>query len=256
MRIHFLGTCAGTEPMPGIHHCSLVVEVNGIFYWFDAGENCSHTAYTSGLDLMQTKAVFVSHPHIDHIGGLANLFFCMEKLTYFNRTLVHNNTLQVFFPDLQLLEAVKAVAGFENRIVMQAQSLFDGVLFADENVKVTAAHNFHLGEPEAPGAWRSFSFLIEAEGKRVVFSGDVARPEDLDALQIEGADVLIMETGHHKPAAVLDYAQRRKIKNLRYNHHGRVILGDRAAAEQMAEACSSQGKISVKICYDGMVEAF
>ena len=82
LKLTLLGTCSGTEPMPDIHHCSLVIEVNGVNYWFDAGESCSHTAYTSGLDLMTTKAIFISHPHIDHTGGLPNLFFCIEKLIY------------------------------------------------------------------------------------------------------------------------------------------------------------------------------
>lgn len=36
--IIFLGTCSGTEPMPGRHHSSVVFEINGTYYWFDAAE--------------------------------------------------------------------------------------------------------------------------------------------------------------------------------------------------------------------------
>ena len=73
--IIFLGTCSGTEPMPGRHHSSVVFEINGTYYWFDAGESCSHTAYTSGIDVTRIRAIFISHMHIDHVGGLANLIF-------------------------------------------------------------------------------------------------------------------------------------------------------------------------------------
>ena len=68
-RIHFLGTCSGTEPMPGMHHCSWVLEVGEYYYWFDGGESCAYTAHTSGMDVMRTRALFVSHPHLDHIGN-------------------------------------------------------------------------------------------------------------------------------------------------------------------------------------------
>lgn len=256
MKICFLGTCSGTEPMPNMHHCSLIMQVNGINYWFDAGENCSHAAFTSGIDIMKTKALFVSHPHIDHIGGLANLFFCFAKMIRFKQQLVHENTLQVYFPDMPILEAVKTVSGCSGAFVMEEHRISDGVIFEDENIKVTAVHNYHLGVAGNDAEWRSFSFLVEAEGKRFIFSGDVGKPEDLDALQIEGADLLIMETGHHTPADVCEYALQRKIKNLRFNHHGRTILNDRPAVERLISEYAVKGAMSIKICYDGMVEEF
>ena len=85
MKIHFIGTCSGTEPRPNTHHCSLVFEINGVYYWFDAGENSSHTAYTKmGIDLSRVRCVFISHPHIDHIGGLPNLIYSLNKLVWKN----------------------------------------------------------------------------------------------------------------------------------------------------------------------------
>ena len=73
IRIHYLGTCSGTEPKPGMHHTSTMLEADGKLYWFDMGEGCAHTAYTSGIDVTKCRAIFVSHPHIDHIGGMANV---------------------------------------------------------------------------------------------------------------------------------------------------------------------------------------
>ena len=80
LKIHYLGTCSGTEPMPDMHHCSLVLETEHGNYWFDAGENCAHRAYTSGIDVLKVRAIFVSHMHIDHIGGLPNLMFTINKV--------------------------------------------------------------------------------------------------------------------------------------------------------------------------------
>ena len=55
--------------MHGRNHVSWALDVNGRLYWFDAGESCSHTAYLLGLDLMAIRSIFISHPHIDHVGG-------------------------------------------------------------------------------------------------------------------------------------------------------------------------------------------
>ena len=55
--IHILGSCAGTEPMPGRNHTSLTLSVGDRLYFFDAGESCSWTAHRLGLDLLQTRAI-------------------------------------------------------------------------------------------------------------------------------------------------------------------------------------------------------
>ena len=258
-RIHFLGTCSGTEPMPGMHHCSLVIEVGDIYYWFDAGEGCAFSAHTSGMDVTRTKAIFVSHPHLDHTGGLANLFACMRKLVWrFKKKMANDNNLDVYFPDLQVFEAVKTLACGSavnnNKFVFKLNShpIEDGLLFEDESLRVTALHNRHLGEDGSNG-WHSYSFLLEFEGKRVIFSGDLASPDELDPIVKEG-DFLIMETGHHSVSDVCEYAISRKAAALRFNHHGREILGDRPAAEKRISDYAASANISIKLCYDGMIE--
>ena len=75
--------------------------------------------------------------------------------------------------------------------------------------------------------WKSFSYLIEAERKRIVYTGDIASYSELDRIDgIEGCDALIAETGHHDYMDVCDYAQEKKIKNLFYTHIGRSIMVD------------------------------
>lgn len=258
MKFYYLGTCSGTEPMPGMHHCSFVIEIGGALYWFDAGENCSHAAVVSGLDVTKTEALFVSHPHIDHMGGLANLFFCFDKMIWRYKTpLANENRLEIFFPDERLLAAAKTIAlcdaHSQFRFEMCEHGISDGLIFKDRNLQVRAMHNLHMGEP-ADGMWKSFSFLLESEGKRVVYAGDLRYLEELEPLLAEGADLLIMETGHHPVKDVCEYAISHGVRRLRFNHHGREILGDRAAAEGLLARYEAEHAVSMRLCYDGMTE--
>ena len=260
MKFSFLGTCSGTEPMPGTHHSSFILEVGGVNYWFEAGENAVHRACEMGIDVMRTVALFISHGHIDHIGGLANLFSCFNKLErHYGSTLVRDNALEFFFPEPVLTEAVKTVAlmgpGKNFRFDLREHTTSDGLLFEDENVRVTALHNRHLKEDGSDG-WHAYSFLIEAEGKKIVFSGDVRSPAEMEPLIGDGCDMLIMETGHHKIPDVLSFAVEHKVKNLRFTHHGRQILDSRLEMEQLCAKTSSENPICIRIMRDGDQELF
>lgn len=259
MKIYYLGTCSGTEPMPNMHHTSYAIEVNGYLYWFDAGENAAHTAYTMGMDITSARALFITHPHIDHTGGLANLLFCFGKINArYGKALKCNNTLELYLPDAELYSVIKLLAFGKNRssavrFTVHEHAVSDGVIYEDENVRVSAVHNMHLGEKDSTG-WHSFSYLFEAEGKKVVCSGDIKGYFELDGFVSQGCDLLIAETGHHAVIDVLKYASENKIKSLRFIHHGREILENRSGAEKLVSDYSRESRIDAKICYDGMVE--
>ena len=254
-KLTFLGTCSGTEPMPNMHHTSWVLTLNDTHYWFDAGESCSHTAYTSGIDVTQVRAVFISHMHIDHIGGLPNLLFTMNKVVRTKKLpFNHGGVLDLYLPDESMLDAVLRMASHSRSeracpVRVESHAVKDGLVFEDEGIRVTALHNRHVGDDGTCG-WHSFSYLIEAEGKRILYSGDVKSPTEFEPLIGDGVDLLIMETGHHKVADVLDFTKAHKITRLLFNHHGREILSDRAAAEEKIR----ESGVNAAICFDKMVE--
>lgn len=251
MKLHFLGTCAGTEPMPDRKHQSMAIEINDTLYWFDAGVGCSATAYLMGLDLLTVKKVIISHTHMDHIGGLGNLLWDIRKVKSRRRQPTKFDEIKIYIPEMETWEGYSMIlrnteSGFSGMKV-HAAVVEDGVVFSDENMTVTAFHNCHLGIPEN-GVWKSFTYLIEAEGKRLVYSGDIRELDNLDAAIGAGCDAIMAETGHHHYMDVCKYMNDKNINYLFYTHNGRSILEN---PQQAAQEVRDAFKGNAIICEDG-----
>lgn len=234
MRFHVLGSCSGTEPMPGRHHTSIALEVGEGLYFLDAGENCAYSSYLLGLDQLSTKAVFISHTHMDHVGGLPNLLWNLRKLCTIdpaNMARMEGKRVQVFIPDLDVFDGVRNMllgseGGYNINFTLEPQLIADGLLL-DDGLKVTAFHNHHLGVPSPGQLWKSYSFLLEAERKRAVYSGDFGELSEL-LPYIDGSDLVFLETGHHRACKLCRELvdSGAEFGRVAFFHHGVEILRD------------------------------
>ena len=236
MKLTMLGSCSGTEPMSNRKHTAFVIEHEGGVYWFDAGEGCSYTAHVIGIDILSIRALFISHPHLDHVGGLANLLWTIRKLEGRSENparSMQGQTLPVRIPNLRVWQgALDVLQGPAEALnwnrTLDAQTYQDGVIFNQDGLKVTALHNRHLGDPPPGSPWQSFSFRIDTASSAIVFSGDVRHVSEARPLIGEGCDLFLMETGHHAVEEVCTYLKDNRVPfgELGFVHHGRAILAD------------------------------
>ncbi len=84
-----------------------------------------------------------------------------------------------------------------------------------------------------------------------MYSGDVKSIQDIETL-IDGADLLMMETGHHSVDEVCRYLKTsgKDFDKLVFIHHGRAILQDPEG--ELLKARNNLGD-KVLVAFDGMV---
>ena len=214
MKITFLGTSDGL-PRPGHFRSSTMIEVADRLYIIDGGAPVVDLVLANGKHPDQIRAFFNTHPHTDHVDGLLSL------ITLCGWTYPKTN-FDIYVPDKRVTDAFVAyfetltgVAYPHDRIVNKVYS--EGEVYDDGYVKVTSIPTKHcLPMP-------SYAFVFEAEGKKIVFSGDLSqffRKNDFPKIVLEeDVDLFVCEMAHFGEEHIAPYLEKCRARRVMFNHY-------------------------------------
>jgi len=213
VKFYTLGTSHGATERG--RSCSVnLVDVDGSYYAFDCGGNIETKMKDLDMPFESLRAVFISHMHEDHIGSLSAV------VKRFSHYIKEERSVKVYMPEAEGIEAFRAwVAALhttKNLHRISYELISAGEIYRDERIAVTAIATRHM----QGGAFPSYAFMIEAEGKRILYTGDLAADfSDYPALLLEeDFDLVVSELVHFNLENNLDTIKKTRTKKLVFTH--------------------------------------
>lgn len=209
MRIIFYGTSHGV-PEPHRRCASYIIAVRGSYYLIDMGTQVIEELRRRGIPIEAVKLAICTHPHGDHTDGVIS--FADLVNWYFKKA-----DPAILLPDERLIAPLKTwITVSENgrppREDLRIGTFKAGVAYEDENLRVTAIPTQHCEN--------SYAFLVEAENRRVLFTGDLKHPAadfPREAFETE-LDLIVCELAHFSPDDCIPVFDKTKAKRILHSH--------------------------------------
>ncbi len=216
--VTFLGTGPGNVAA-GRFQSSVLLEVDHTRVLLDAGEPCGSQLLDIGISLAELDAVWISHAHSDHIGGLP-LLLQASWLHGRQRPLPVGVPRHLSAPLRAWLDAVllpSEVLSFPVEIFSwetETAISLDGMTVRP----YPTTHLDRTREKIGNLAIESFLFEVLAAGKRFIYSGDLGSAEDLRSVVEKPVDLLICELAHFTPEELVAVLRGASIGTLCLTH--------------------------------------
>lgn len=207
MKIYFLGTCHGVQEKGRFLTCT-ALEVDGKFYLIDAG--APFVYLMKNMDIIpreKLETAFITHMHDDHAMHVYSCIFNCKNALY--------------VPDESDVEGMEKLVWFfhcewayEHIKHCDIKVVKEGLFYDDGTIKVTAIPTKHLSRGS------SFAYMIEAEGKRLLFSGDLSDSfEDYPKITEEcDFDAVVCELTHFSVETAIPKFNVTRTKQFLFNH--------------------------------------
>ncbi len=222
MKIHTIGTSHGNATMTRFNTCTAYEAEDGTLYLVDIGAPGEALMRRKGLMISDVRAVFVSHMHDDHVGGLSGLVKQATKYPK-ERTI----PLSIYLPEERAIPAFQTWfrTVHENPDVpfLNYHTTDDGDVYEDENVKVRAVRTAHLRtKGRTEGDPCSFAYILHFKKKNmtVLHTGDLTPTfTDFPAIALEEHfNLCLCEATHYKPEVAIPTLMRAKFDRLIFIH--------------------------------------
>lgn len=210
MKITFLGTSHGA-PELGRYCTSLFIEHNGYGFILDLGAPTEYLLKQKGFEMDKVKGIFITHMHADHVEALTSV------TKYFS---VYNTDAEadLFLPESEAVQPYKAWISCMHINVpdrLRVNVVKEGVIYDKYGLRVTAIRTEHFSN-EIP----SYAYFFEADGKRVLFTGDLAYDyhDYPKILYTENFDLVVAELTHLSADKLWNIFDGTKTKMMIFSH--------------------------------------
>jgi len=240
MLITTLGTSHGDHTQSRFNSSTLF-ETGNNAYLVDAGAPVEALLIRAGKQFKNLKAVFVTHMHNDHVGGLAGLIKAFIKYPEDGQYAHMYLSEQAGVKGLS--EWLKAQHLPYPSDLYRLHTTVEGPVFSDETLSVRAVRTHHFDFP-------SYAYILEAHGKRIVHTGDLAADfsDFPEIVREERCDLCICESTHFDMKAALDVLKTCPIEKLIFSHVANRWHGD--GEKQLIELLKDM-PFSCAIAHDG-----
>lgn len=211
MKVVFFGSSHGV-PEPNRSCSCALLEVADKRYFIDMGMDPVPELIRRGMSPNDITAVFITHAHGDHTNGLVP--FADICSWYFKQA-----DPLIFLPRMEIVDALKGWSRLTCnglRDTLRFAKVEEGKLYDDGTICVTAMRTNHMDH--------AFAYSIEAEGKLLLFTGDLKGGDgaitDYARLATrDGIDLVVAECVHFDPLQYLEPLRKHPPKLFCMNHY-------------------------------------
>lgn len=199
-----LGTIAGPYPHPERSQPANVLVIGDDTYLIDAGDGAVGRLVKAGYSMHSLRAIFISHLHFDHIGGLPAIVGLRYQTTAPEPVTIYGppgtrQLVDAIFAFMQpFLDTGSATTGRARDPAdrdTDVVEIRDGSTVEFDGLAVTAVDNTHLGFPGLDydrDRFQSLSYRFDMPDRSIVYTGDTGPSEAVEELA-QGVDILVSE---------------------------------------------------------------
>ncbi|MFA6816380.1 MAG: MBL fold metallo-hydrolase [Lentisphaeria bacterium] len=223
VKIITMGTSHG-DPTFCRFNSSTLIQIGESLYLIDAGAPANALMIRKGLKLQKIKAIFITHMHEDHVGGLPGVIKSFVKYP------VKQQHADIFLPEVDAIDGLMGWMQSMHR--MWPENLLDfhvvepKCIFKDENLQVKALPTRHLENEQQNFPSYAYQFGINA--KRLIYTGDLKQDfsDFPDVARKEVSDLCICECTHFNLNVARKVLSKCPIKQMIFNHVGDAWHGE------------------------------